>query len=115
MPVGYVFEDGAGSGSDRFTGEVHEGVRSIFSNDRFRRAYSFDSLAFREKKDCPELQAADFVVWDVRQHHLAEAQGREHLRSASPVLTVRYFDKAVLDESIKGFEEMKAAGKLSLP
>jgi hypothetical protein len=104
-PVAYVFEDGAGDGDEQFTEEVHEGVKQIFSNEKFRRDYRFGSLDFRTKKECPQLQAADFAVWDIRRQCLAEAKGQEYLRGARHSFTVRHFDKETIARSAAGLEE----------
>ena len=104
-PVAYIFEDGATDGDEQFTKELHEGVSQLFSNEKFRQDYRFDSLRFRTKKDCPELQAADFAVWDIRREFRPSAAGQEYLRGAWNAFTVRHFDKEEIARSAKSFEE----------
>ena len=105
-PVAYVFEDGAGDKYERFKDDVNTAVNQIFSDAQLRKEYRFNSLTFGSKKDFPQLQAADYLVWDVRRHYLEAARGRTHGLSGPHNLSVRHFDKDAMALNAENFGRM---------
>jgi hypothetical protein len=72
-------------------------IGDMFANDSLKDQFFYASHTFADKRDVPQLQAADILAWQWRMHSVRRSQGKPMRRDLASILEIPS-DKMDFDE-----------------